>query len=378
MRKYFYVITSIIQIAIMLFAFANVPQIVDMQMGFLGDVKEVSQSLPQIEPSSNTFDIFESLDLRAYFTRVYYVFIFIVLLTNLHIIELASENKILKKKGKIIFYYAINLVMALDISLVSWFISLFALIITATTKRVNENDFPDKIEKVQPLPLKDYDKKDVIKAVGFIVAYAFLHFIGLIVLKNIFIENIHVETIVNVTSVVFDLLILFLAIFIFKDDLKEGFKALLSNKNGYKKLIFKLLAISYATMIFFNIIRIIVTNAPFTTNQTALNELPFIYLAILAIFWAPFIEELVFRGCIRRMIKNKYVFIVVSAIIFGSLHAINEDGLLNIFVSSLPYVAIGACLAIGYEKTNNIWTSVIMHMINNAVAMIVSFMVFGG
>ena len=378
MRKYFYVITSIIQIAIMLFAFANVPQIVDMQMGFLGDVKEVSQSLPQIEPSSNTFDIFESLDLRAYFTRVYYVFIFIVLLTNLHIIELASENKILKKKGKIIFYYAINLVMALDISLVSWFISLFALIITATTKRVNENDFPDKVEKITPIHLKEYGKNDTIKAVSFISIYAFLHFIVLEFLNSIFIDIANIDKIMLALSIVFDLIILVVGIYLFKDELKEGFKELIANKDGYKKFIIKLLVLSYATMIFFNIIRIIVTNAPFTTNQTALNELPFIYLAILAIFWAPFIEELVFRGCIRRMIKNKYVFIVVSAIIFGSLHTINEDGLLNIFVSSLPYVAIGACLAIAYEKSNNIWTDIIMHMANNAIAIIISYLVFGG
>ena len=105
-----------------------------------------------------------------------------------------------------------------------------------------------------------------------------------------------------------------------------------------------------------------------SVNQETLESLPLYYTLPAAIIYAPIVEEIIFRGVIRRFIKNNILFIIISALVFGVLHTIGESSILNIFVMALPYSVLGAYLAYVYTKTNNIFTSITSHAIINSIS----------
>ena len=115
-----------------------------------------------------------------------------------------------------------------------------------------------------------------------------------------------------------------------------------------------------------------------SVNQTTVEALPLLVSLPLAIIYAPIVEESLFRGCIRRFIKNDKVFMIVSAIVFGLLHtAFSEATLYNVIVVALPYAAMGYFLAFLYAKTNNICTNMAFHAFQNTLAMILTIILKG-
>lgn len=59
-------------------------------------------------------------------------------------------------------------------------------------------------------------------------------------------------------------------------------------------------------------------------------------------------EELIYRGILRRFINNKIFFIILSAIIFGISHVLFEENFVNAIVNMIPYSVMGAFFAYIY------------------------------
>lgn len=95
-----------------------------------------------------------------------------------------------------------------------------------------------------------------------------------------------------------------------------------------------------------------------------------------AVLWAPIVEELIFRGSLRRFIKNDKLFIVVSAVVFGLIHTIVETTLINVFVMAIPYMILGGFFAYVYAKTDNICNNILAHAFQNAVGMLLVNLLF--
>jgi membrane protease YdiL (CAAX protease family) len=78
-------------------------------------------------------------------------------------------------------------------------------------------------------------------------------------------------------------------------------------------------------------------------------------------------EELCFRGMLFGGLRRRYprlVAAVLSAAIFGSLHALTG-------LSAVPpLIAFGVILCLLYEKTGSIVPGIVLHMLNNSVALI--------
>lgn len=91
-----------------------------------------------------------------------------------------------------------------------------------------------------------------------------------------------------------------------------------------------------------------------------------LWLGLLLIALLPAIaEELMFRGVIFNSFNKKYgvaIGIFVSALIFGIYH-------MN-WVQGIFAFVMGIGLAYGYYKTGSIYTSIIIHFINNAFSVI--------
>lgn len=80
----------------------------------------------------------------------------------------------------------------------------------------------------------------------------------------------------------------------------------------------------------------------------------------------PIAEEIVFRGAIQRVLqnalgeRNRWIAIVIPALIFGVIHLNLAQGL-HAFV-------IGLLLGWLYSRTNSILPGLVLHWVNNSVA----------
>ena len=107
-------------------------------------------------------------------------------------------------------------------------------------------------------------------------------------------------------------------------------------------------------------------------NRTLFNSLP-LYSIISSIFLAPITEEIVFRASLKDLPLNINLKSLLSALIFGFIHVIfNGD-----FIFTIPYAALGFFLARTYYETDNIYTSIFIHMFHNGLCLLVLFTMGG-
>ena len=101
-----------------------------------------------------------------------------------------------------------------------------------------------------------------------------------------------------------------------------------------------------------------------------INVSPLLMILSTCIY-SPIVEELAFRKSIRDCTSNKWVFILISGLLFGLLHIIsninNPLGLLYL----IPYGAFGITFATLYYKTNNIYSTITIHAMHNTLAIII-------
>ena len=72
------------------------------------------------------------------------------------------------------------------------------------------------------------------------------------------------------------------------------------------------------------------------------------------------------------MVKNKYVFIILSGLIFGILHISDYTNATEILFG-IPYVIMGIDFAYIYYKTDNIFTTMSYHMMHNLILLVIQF-----
>lgn len=185
----------------------------------------------------------------------------------------------------------------------------------------------------------DIKIKDILK-LGFVFVF-FSYFIVILLLVISLIFNIDLDTISYFKLTVIDLIgscivgvvIMFLYRNLLKNDYKKSLKTFEKPKIiNFIKTVFigflEFLAIKVLSAYAVEFIYLIsgITNT-ITDNQNAIEILTGsapAMMMISTVILAPIIEELVFRGAIRKVIKNKKVFIAVSGLVFGLVHVVNS------------------------------------------------------
>lgn len=85
-------------------------------------------------------------------------------------------------------------------------------------------------------------------------------------------------------------------------------------------------------------------------------------------------EELTFRGVIQQFLtkicKNAHIAIILSAAIFSAIHFQ--------FYGFLPRMVLGIFLGYFFYMTKSLWTSILMHFANNALAIIAYYLYHKG
>jgi hypothetical protein len=211
------------------------------------------------------------------------------------------------------------------------------------------------------------NKRNVILGLVLIIAYLFFDSVPsftITINKGLYYPSL----------IICNIVVIIIAILCFKEKLKEDLLDIKENKKFYVKFIIKNQFIMYGLYILAAVISVLILNDDTSSlNQQALLKLPMYVLIFSATIYASIVEELVYRGTIRRFIKNNIIFIIVSGGVFGLLHTLGEPTLFEALVRGLPYVTVGCYFAYLYVKTENVITSIISHFIHNSFALILIF-----
>jgi len=278
----------------------------------------------------------------------------------------ACRGRLCKNKGVII-----GLCVACIFTTNSFLViilNIINIIVAAKLKKIDVDSNNTRIsDKIPIVSRETISSRDMIFSFLLLLIY-FLQFI----IGKIISVDINTRLAINI---VYDIIMIILCIFVFYTLLKNSFKLFKNNFISYLKFIVPRIAIMYILFAVVNLIVIFITKNGTSANQQVLESLPKLFLIPAAVIYAPIVEELIFRGTIRRFIKNDILFIIVSGISFGLLHAVSEASILNVILISIPYSLLGCFLAYMYIKTNNICTNITCHALWNSIASIfMSFM----
>lgn len=227
----------------------------------------------------------------------------------------------------------------------------------SVTKELNGNK--KERRELPEIELKEYTNK-YICLIAFIICLGILLFGSKIITKFWML-------------IVFYVVILSLMIGVFYKQLIHDFKIFKSYFKEYFVLILKTWGKALVLIMITTIIIQIITHTTQANNQIALQNLfnsnP-VFIAILAMFYAPIAEELMFRGVFRKFIKNEKIFVIVSGVVFGLMHVIDDSKTLAEFSYVFVYSILGIYLAGIYAKTNNLCTNIFMHFMQNTLSVI--------
>lgn len=350
-KKIYFIISSILQLIGALYIIINANDIIQLQLEM---VSETYAMFP-VDFQQRMVDMLENGGVAIMIATS----IFQIIL-NLFVIKFAVKNSIVENKGKLIaisllcFFTAESSIVTL-LSVVNFLVLLFI----KNTAKKEKSKIPE-IEYQKP------SKSEIISGIVLVLVYFSQILLGVIVPDNIS------QIVAIIVQIIYDILILAVAIICFKDRLKRDIKLFKDNAKVYLKYILPRLGIMYVAVIISNLICIFITGQATSMNQSTLETLPLWYMAPTAIIWAPIVEELIFRGVLRRFIKNNKLFIITSAIIFGVLHSMSEATIFNVIIVAIPYAVVGGFFAHIYAKTNNITTNILMHAFQNTIATLLS------
>lgn len=179
-------------------------------------------------------------------------------------------------------------------------------------------------------------------------------------------------------------LILFILLFILyfntiKKDFKDFKKNLKTNILYILKLFVIFILLKYMITIISTFIIILLkydTSNLLSNNQEMVEKYvkaaPFLMFLSMSIL-GPFYEECIFRLGFKKVINNKWIYIIVSGSLFGLLHVfpLNEGvSLILGIVQSISYVTMGIFFSYIYYKTDNIFISIGLHFLNNFLSVL--------
>ena len=168
-----------------------------------------------------------------------------------------------------------------------------------------------------------------------------------------------------ICSMLGDIVFIILLFLIYYKDLVEEFK-------NYKKDLSNNISISFKYYII----------GSMSLNETKVREVLFNNLPLMLIeiaITAPLIEELVFRKSISTIFSNKWIFALVSGLLFGGAH-IMTNLTTGVFVTTdllyiLPYGAFGFCFALMNREIKSTFSSIFIHSFHNVSTVILLLLV---
>ena len=136
------------------------------------------------------------------------------------------------------------------------------------------------------------------------------------------------------------------------------------------------LGLDYVLSLAVNSVVLAITQGVDNPNDAAIMEIAVESggaIKAAAIFMAPIIEEVLFRGIIFGGIRsaNRVLAYVMSVLMFSVFHVwqyVYASGDLTLFIYVLQYVPVSIVLAWAYERSGSLWVPIGFHMMINSLS----------
>ncbi len=165
----------------------------------------------------------------------------------------------------------------------------------------------------------------------------------------------------------FYLIIAAVVIYLFWEDIVESFKKIKDKPGTYIKQVLLGTLILFITILGSSFIIRNVFKLDDSINNMILGNyfkvaLPFMIFNQL--IYTPIVEEITFRGTFKNIIKNKGLFVIVSALAFGFFQVGYNISTTQVLYM-IPWTLAGVVYAISYQKSENLLTPIGVHIIYN-------------
>lgn len=226
-------------------------------------------------------------------------------------------------------------------------------------------------KKIVKLPEVKEEKINVIiyiKSAFLIFSFIFLMFV---------LPNFKIGA--KIPSYIIYLFLVILVLLLNYKELYKNLKIFISNIKVYILFILKRYLYMLGLMLIVAFPIVLLNNGQTSSNQALINvmfkKMP-LATFILSAIYAPFIEENVFRLSLSKLFSNKTLFIIISGILFGSLHVIDKFTSITDLLYIFQYSVLGICLAKAFSDSKNIFVSISMHFIQNFLAAILLLLLY--
>ena len=177
-------------------------------------------------------------------------------------------------------------------------------------------------------------------------------------------------------------LIMFISAIIFmRKDFKDDFILFKSNKKFY--IIYTIVAVIIFTGLAYLISYLINLAVDVSENQKTIESImktsAMVPMIISTAIFAPVVEELIYRKCVFHYTRSFKIYFgyILSIVLFTLPHIFSSIGKFSVgtfFLMMIPYVIDAFMLALIYHKGKfNIYTTILCHMMNNILAIILLF-----
>lgn len=180
------------------------------------------------------------------------------------------------------------------------------------------------------------------------------------------------------------MLVLFL---LYKDKIIKDFKNYFKKFASNFEQSFKYYFIGVIVMMVSNlIINFVITDA-IAGNEEAVRDMIDVvplYMLFSVSLYAPFVEELIFRHSIKDLVMcygngkiARGIYIFLSGFIFALMHILGQTTSMLDYIYLIPYMSLGIAFSSLYSKTDNIFSTIMMHCLHNTFTIVLYFMAGG-
>ena len=167
--------------------------------------------------------------------------------------------------------------------------------------------------------------------------------------------------------------VLSILIVIYRSQLITSFKDFKKNFKKHLPKAFEHWIKGFFIMIVSNLILVYIFHLNKSINESMNIELlksNLLLHSLLILIVAPFLEEIVFRLSFGKMTNNTKIYSIITGVLFGFVHIISSFSAYKYMTLLLliPYSSMGIALGYAYKDTNNICSSLCMHMLHNLLS----------
>lgn len=222
------------------------------------------------------------------------------------------------------------------------------------------------------------ETKNIFRSIGAFLIFYLLPYLIIFLLKTCGFKFENTDAFRAILNTVFALITAIILFIIYRKELINDFITFKKDVIKNFDIGFKCWFVGLIIMMVSNLILNFILNAGGANNEQAVQSLLSSFPVIMAIdvcFLAPFNEEIAFRKTIKDVFKNKWIFVILSFLLFGGAHVISSAKTIIDYLYIVPYGALGGAFAYAYYETDTIFTSMSLHFIHNTILVILSLFI---